>query len=148
MRILVLNGPNINFLGIREKDIYGTDTYETLVNTLLEHASTINIDIEIYQSNHEGDLIDKIQEAYYKGFDGIVFNPGGYTHTSISIRDAIKSVSIDTVEVHLTDINNREDFRKISYIKDVCIKTISGKGINGYIEALDYLKEYNESKNK
>lgn len=138
MKLFVINGPNINFLGIREKELYGTNTYSALVKELEDYALSKKIEIEIYQSNHEGDLIDKIQEAYYKGIDGIIINAGGYTHTSISIMDALKAVSIKTVEVHLTDIEKREDYRKVSYISNVAIKTFKGKGFASYIDAMDY----------
>ncbi len=146
MKVLVINGPNINFIGIREKELYGTETYNDLVNLINEHAKSLNIDVEVYQSNHEGDLIDKLQEAYFNKVDGIIINAGGLTHTSIALMDAIKSTSIKTIEVHLTDIDKREDFRKISYISLVAEKTIKGKGFASYTEALDYLKE-SESKN-
>lgn len=138
MKILVINGPNINMLGIREPDIYGAQTYDGLCKMLTKHGQEKNIDIEIYQSNHEGDLVDKIQEAYGNA-DGIVINPGAYTHTSIAILDAVKAVSIPTVEVHISDVSAREDFRQISYIRAACVKTIAGHGLNGYIEAVDFL---------
>ncbi|MGI6580225.1 MAG: type II 3-dehydroquinate dehydratase [Saccharofermentanales bacterium] len=141
MKILVLNGPNLNMLGIREPDQYGSETYTNLVNLINEHCSKKNYEVLILQSNHEGDLIDKIQDAYFEKIDGIVFNPGGYTHTSIALLDAIKAVSIPTVEVHISKIEEREAYRQISYIREACITTISGKGINGYIEAIDFLAE-------
>lgn len=142
MKILVLNGPNINFLGIREPDIYGKGTYNDLVEQIKEHAVSIGVDISFYQSNHEGDLVDRIQKAYYDKVDGIIFNPAAYTHTSVAILDAVKAVNIPTVEVHISAVDKREAFRQISYISKIAIKTISGKGFGGYIEALDYLKEY------
>ena len=133
MKILVLNGPNLNMLGIREPNIYGKETYQDLCNLINEFANNNNIEIEIYQSNHEGDLVDKIQQSYFNKVDGIVFNPAAYTHTSIALLDALKSVSIPCIEVHISDLSNREDFRQVSYVIKACIKTISGKGLNGYI---------------
>lgn len=138
MKILVLNGPNINMLGIREPGVYGTDSYADLCRAVRECAAGYEAEVEIYQSNHEGDLVDKIQDAYGK-FDGIVINPGAYTHTSIAILDALKSVSIPTVEVHLSKVEEREAFRQISYVRLAAVKTITGKGILGYIEAIDFL---------
>ena len=143
MKFLVLSGPNINMLGVREPGIYGSDSYDDLVRACEEKGKELGVETEIYQSNHEGDLIDKIQEAYGK-VDGIIFNPGGYTHTSVALRDAISAVKIDTVEVHISDVSAREDFRQISYIRDVCVKTISGRGISGYTEAIEFL--YNRKK--
>ena len=139
MKILVLNGPNINMLGIREPGAYGTDSFADLVALLERTAKEENIEIEQYQSNHEGCLVDKIQEAYGV-FDGIVINPAAYTHTSIAILDALKAVNIPAVEVHISDISRREDFRQISYAGMACMKTIAGHGINGYREAILYLK--------
>ena len=139
MKILVLNGPNINMLGIREPGVYGTDSFADLLVLLNRTAMEENIEIEQYQSNHEGCLVDKIQEAYGV-FDGIVINPAAYTHTSIAILDALKAVNIPAVEVHISDISRREDFRQISYAGMACMKTISGHGINGYREAILYLK--------
>lgn len=140
MRILIINGPNINMLGIREKNIYGSKNYKDLIKYIKEYTEDKDIEIEIYQSNSEGQIINKIQEAYNL-YDGIVINPAAYTHTSIAILDALKSVNIPTVEVHLTDVNKREDFRKISYVSYFSKKTIKGKGFDGYIEAIDFLKE-------
>ena len=139
MKILVINGPNINMLGIREPGVYGTDSFADLLALLERTAKEENIEIEQYQSNHEGCLVDKIQEAYGV-FDGIVINPAAYTHTSIAILDALKAVNIPAVEVHISDISRREDFRQISYAGMACMKTISGHGINGYREAILYLK--------
>ena len=139
MRILVLNGPNLNFLGIREPSIYGSNTYNDLCSLINDKANSENIDIEIYQSNSEGALVDKIQQAYFDNVDGIVINPAAYTHTSVAILDALKAVNIPTVEVHISDISTREEFRKHSYISLVAKKTIKGHGFNGYIEAIDYL---------
>ncbi len=139
MKILVLNGPNLNFLGIREPSIYGSNTYNDLCSLINDKANSENIDIEIYQSNSEGALVDKIQQAYFDKVDGIVINPAAYTHTSVAILDALKAVNIPTVEVHISDISTREEFRKHSYISLVAEKTIKGHGFNGYIEAIDYL---------
>ena len=139
MKILVINGPNLNMLGIREPQIYGSKTYTDLVNMIAAHCETQGIDVEIYHSNHEGDLVDKIQQAYANA-DSIVINPGAYTHTSIALLDAVKSVGIPTVEVHISDPDLREDFRKVSYIRLACIATVKGKGFDGYIEAIDLLK--------
>ena len=140
MKILVINGPNLNMLGIREPDHYGRETYADLVAKIERHCNEKGIDVEQYQSNHEGDLVDKIQSAY-KNADGIVMNPGAYTHTSIAILDAVKAVGIPTVEVHISKIEEREDFRQISYVRLACVKTITGHGTNGYIEAIDFLAE-------
>ena len=142
MKILVMNGPNLNMLGIREPALYGIGTYDALCKKIEDHANSLGIEIEIYQSNHEGALVDKIQEAYFRKTDGIVMNPGAYTHTSIALRDALGAVSIPTVEVHISDVDKREDFRKISYVRDLCIKTISGHGQDGYTEAIDFLADY------
>ena len=140
MKLLVINGPNINMLGIREPGIYGAENYTELCRAVRENAAGHGIEVEIYQSNHEGDLVDKIQAAY-GCVDGIVINPGAYTHTSIAILDAVKSVSIPTVEVHISKVEEREDFRQISYIRLAAVKTITGKGILGYLEAMDFLVE-------
>ena len=141
MKLLVINGPNINMLGIREPDIYGKETYETLLQKIQSHAETKGIALEVYQSNHEGCLVDKIQEAYFGKVDGIVINPGAYTHTSIALLDAVKSVAIPTVEVHISKVEEREAFRQISYIRAACIATVTGKGTDGYLEAMDILIE-------
>ena len=138
MKLLVLNGPNLNMLGIREPDIYGKETYDDLCRMVKEHAEKRGIDVALYQSNHEGDLIDRIQMAYGE-IDGIVFNPGGYTHTSVALCDAVKAVGIPTVEVHISDVASREDFRQISYIRAACIATVAGHGLKGYLEAMDLL---------
>lgn len=140
MRILIINGPNINMLGIRERDIYGKKTYKDLIKYIKDYVYNKDIEIEIYQSNSEGQIINKIQEAY-SFYDGIVINPAAYTHTSIAILDALKAVNIPTVEVHLTDVDNREEFRKISYVSYFAKKTIKGEGFDGYIKAIKYLKE-------
>ncbi len=138
MKILIINGPNLNMLGIREPKHYGKETYLDLIQKIQTHADSIGITVSFCQSNHEGDLVDYIQSAY-QTFDGIVINPGAYTHTSIAILDAVKSVGVPTVEVHISDVNSREEFRKISYIRAACQKTISGHGTNGYLEAIDFL---------
>ncbi len=140
MKFLVINGPNLNMLGIREPEIYGHTTYQDLENYIQNVAKDFDFEVEIYQSNHEGALIDRIQAAYQK-FDGIVINPAAYTHTSVGILDALKAVAIPTVEVHLSDISQRESFRQISYAGLACIKTIAGKGIEGYKLALEFLIE-------
>ncbi|MBS6446247.1 MAG: type II 3-dehydroquinate dehydratase [Clostridiales bacterium] len=140
MKILVINGPNLNLLGIREPAVYGHETYDDLIRKISEHAKIKKIDVSFVQSNHEGDLVDAIQSAYGK-FDGIVINPGAYTHTSIALLDAVKAVGIPTVEVHISDVNAREEFRRTSYIRAACVLTISGHGTDGYLEALDYLTE-------
>ncbi len=139
MKILVINGPNLNMLGIREPGHYGRETYADLVKKIEDYCNKENIECECYQSNHEGCLVDKIQEAYGK-VDGIVINPGAYTHTSIALLDAVKSVSIPTVEVHISKVEEREDFRQVSYIRLACVKTITGQGTDGYLQAIDYLK--------
>ena len=136
-KILVINGPNLNFLGIREPAIYGNNTYAALEDTIQKTATSMGFEVEIYQSNHEGCIVDKIQEAYNR-FDGIIINPAAYTHTSVAILDALKAVGLPTVEVHLSDINSREEFRKFSYISLYAAKTICGKGFDGYTEALDF----------
>lgn len=138
MKLRVINGPNINMLGIREPDIYGRVTYDDLVKMIEEHGKNKGIEIEVMQSNHEGDLVDMLQDCYQK-IDGIVINPGAYTHTSVAILDALKAVSIPAVEVHISDVDSRENFRQISYIRQACVKTISGHGTNGYLEAIDHL---------
>jgi 3-dehydroquinate dehydratase-2 len=139
MKILVLNGPNINMLGIREPQHYGRKNYEDLKSLVLENAE--GIEIEFYQSNHEGDLVDAIQNAYFQKVDGIIFNPAAYTHTSIALLDALKSVAIPTVEVHLSKVEEREDFRQKSYVGMYAQRTITGLGVDGYLMALDFLKD-------
>ena len=141
MKILILNGPNLNLLGLREPDIYGTESYQALLDSIDETCRKAEIEYDVFQSNHEGVLVDKIQEAYGK-FDGIIINPAAYTHTSVALLDALKAVGLPTVEVHLSDISRREPFRKISYVSAACVKTIAGKGFAGYWEALLFLKEY------
>ena len=138
MKILVINGPNINMLGIREKNIYGSETYEDLLRFCKDAADELGVEVSFFQSNHEGALVDTIQEAYGK-IDGIVINPAAYTHTSVAILDALKAVSIPTVEVHISDVPSREDFRQISYIRPYCIRTITGMRFEGYKEAMKEL---------
>ena len=140
MNILVINGPNINMLGLREPHLYGSQTYAALCEKIENYAKDNNVKVEFYQSNHEGCLVDCIQEAYGK-FDGIVINPAAYTHTSVAILDALKAVAIPAVEVHISDVSKREDFRQISYVRQYCEKTIAGHGFDGYTEAMEYLIE-------
>lgn len=141
MKILVINGPNINMLGIREKNIYGSGSYDELIRLIKDYCDQNSIEVEFYQSNHEGSIVDTIQEAYGK-FDGIVINPAAYTHTSVAILDALKAVNIPAVEVHISDISRREEFRQFSYITEACIQTIWGMGFEGYIEAVNILKKH------
>ena len=138
MKILIINGPNINMLGIREPDIYGSENYKTLCESVENHAKELGVEVSLFQSNHEGALVDEIQRAYGV-FDGIVINPAAYTHTSIALLDALKAVGIPTVEVHLSDINAREEFRRFSYVSLVAKKTICGLGFEGYRKALEFL---------
>ena len=138
MNILVINGPNLNMLGLREPELYGKQDYKALIKLIKEHAKKSGVNVALYQSNHEGDIVTKIQRAYKK-FDGIIINAGAYTHTSVAILDALKSVAIRTVEVHITDINKREEFRNKSFVSMFAEKVIVGKGFNGYLEAIDYL---------
>ena len=142
MKILVINGPNLNMLGVREPDIYGKETYDTLLEKIRTHCEKRGVEVSFYQSNHEGDLVDAIQGAYGV-MNGIVINPGAYTHTSIALLDAVKSVGIPTVEIHISDVASREEFRQVSYIRAACVKTICGKGTDGYLEAVDTLAEGN-----
>ena len=138
MKLLIINGPNLNMLGIREPDIYGKQNYETLVKMIEKKAKELCVEVSVYQSNHEGCIVDEIQKAY-GNFDGIVINPAAYTHTSVAIPDAIKAVGIPTAEVHISDINSREEFRRHSYTSCACILTIAGKGFDGYLEAMEHL---------
>ena len=148
MKILVINGPNINMLGIREPQIYGNRTYSDLLEKIKAYCNSKNIEVECFQSNHEGALIDKIQEAYFEKFDGIVINPAGYTHTSVAIADALKGVDIPFVEVHISKVDEREDFRKISFVRNYALATISGKGFEGYLDAIKMLENLqNNAKN-
>lgn len=142
MKILVLNGPNLNMLGIREPEVYGNDTYDDLVKMIKSYCNENNIEVNILQSNCEGKLVSMIQQAYFDKVDGIVFNPAAYTHTSIALLDALKSVNIPCVEVHISDVSVREDFRQVSYIRRACFKSIMGEGFNGYISAIKALVDY------
>ena len=139
MKILVINGPNLNFLGIREKAVYGNQDYGYLCNMIKEKAQNDGVEVDIFQSNHEGAIIDRLQEAYSDGTDGIVINPGAYTHTSVAILDALKCVGIPTIEVHISDVDSREEFRQTSYIRYYVKKTITGHGLAGYTEAMGNL---------
>lgn len=140
MKLLVINGPNLNMVGIREKHLYGARDFDALCAFVREQAAKLGVEVELYQSNHEGDLVDCIQAAYQR-IDGIVINPGAYTHTSVALLDAIKAVSIPACEVHLTDVNAREEFRRISYVRLACDKTFAGYGFDGYRMAMEYLVE-------
>ncbi|MBR1989191.1 MAG: type II 3-dehydroquinate dehydratase [Firmicutes bacterium] len=141
MKILVMNGPNLNMLGIREPDKYGRETYDDLLTKIKSHCKERGIEVDFYQSNHEGALVDRIQQAYFDNTDAIVINPGAYTHTSIALLDAVKSVMIPTAEVHISNVKEREDFRQVSYIRAACCFTVMGHGTDGYLEAIDYLHE-------
>lgn len=141
MKIFVINGPNLNLLGLREPEHYGNGTYYELVTMISQYAADKNIEVELFQSNHEGALVDEIQRAYFEGADGIVINPGAYTHTSVALLDAVKAVKLPTVEVHISNVAEREAFRQISYIRSACVKTIVGEGFNGYLHAIDALAE-------
>ena len=140
MKIMVINGPNLNMLGIREPGIYGSESYEDLIKLIEKEAGSLGIEAVCLQSNHEGQIIDWIQQAYFEHFDGIVINPGGYTHTSVSIADALRAVApLPAVEVHISDVNNREDFRRISFTAPCCTAVVSGEGIRGYLRAIRIL---------
>ncbi len=139
MKLLVINGPNLNFLGIREKGIYGTQNYQYLLDMIQNKAKEIDCEIECFQSNHEGAIIDKIQESYFDGTEGIVINPGAYTHYSYAIRDALASITAPKVEIHISDITQREEFRQVSVTKEVCDHQIYGQGLNGYLMAIDFV---------
>ena len=141
MNILVINGPNLNMLGIREPALYGSGTYEALCGKIQTYCESKCLNVQFYQSNHEGALVDRIQAAYYDGTDAIVINPGAYTHTSIALLDAVKAVGIPTAEVHISKVEEREDFRQVSYIRAACVATVTGKGFDGYLEAIDILME-------
>lgn len=148
-KILIVNGPNLNFLGIREKAVYGTENYNYLVEMLQKKGQELGVETDVYQSNHEGAIIDKLQESYYdKDIIGVVINPGAYTHYSYAIHDALKSVFVTKVEVHISDIMNREDFRKVSVTAPACDRQIYGKGLPGYLEAMDYVMEQYRKKQK
>ena len=142
MKFLVINGPNLNFLGIREPNIYGAQTFVQLLRFIEAAAQAEGVEVECFQSNHEGAIVDAIQQAYFNHIDGIVINPAAYTHTSVAILDALKAVNIPAVEVHLSDIYTRDEFRHVSYPSLVCKKSIYGKGFEGYREAIQFLKEY------
>lgn len=139
MKLLVINGPNLNMLGIREPNIYGSQTYDALCASISKHAVELGVSVECYQSNYEGDLVTKIQDAYFSHVDGIVLNPAAYTHTSVALLDALKAVQIPTVEVHISAIDKREEFRQISYVRPACVTAIWGHGFEGYLEAMDVL---------
>ncbi len=139
MKILVLNGPNLNFLGIREPSVYGTGTYGELTALIEAHAAMRGVSVKCLQTNHEGVLVDMIQAAYHEHYDGIILNPGAYTHTSVALLDAVKAVGIPTVEVHISDLSQREEFRQRSYVRAACVRTIMGKGFQGYLDAMDHL---------
>ena len=141
MKLLIVNGPNLNMLGIREPEHYGRETYEDLIQKIDAYCASRGIEAAFYQSNHEGDLVDHIQEAYFAGMDGIIINPGAYTHTSIALLDAVNAVKLPTVEVHISAVETREDFRQVSFIRAACIATITGQGTDGYLRAVDQLME-------
>lgn len=145
MKILVINGPNINMLGLREPDHYGKETYAQLLDKINQYATEQGIDVTCFQSNHEGEIVDQIQQAY-GAFDGIVINPAAYTHTSVAILDAVKSVSIPTVEIHISKVEEREAFRQVSYVRAACIDTITGLGTDGYLRAIDRLMRHLQEK--
>ena len=138
MKILVINGPNLNMLGIREPALYGNRSYDALLSLIGDHCKKRGVEVEFFQSNHEGALVDRIQEAY-GNVDGIVMNPAAYTHTSVALLDALKAVAIPTVEVHISDVSAREDFRQVSYVRQACVATIAGRGFDGYLDAIDLL---------
>lgn len=146
MKFLLLNGPNLNMLGIREPAVYGTGTYKELLEYAADFAVELGVEIECCQSNHEGDLVDAIQRAYFEDMDGIILNPGGYTHTSVALLDAVKAVALPTVEVHISKMETREDFRQHSYVRAACVKTITGQGFAGYRQAAEFLVEYLRNK--
>jgi 3-dehydroquinate dehydratase-2 len=143
MKLLVINGPNLNMLGIREPEHYGRETYADLVRKIECHCEKKGISVEVYQSNHEGDLVDKLQSAYGTA-EGIVLNQGAYTHTSIAILDAVKAVALPTVEVHISKVEEREEFRRVSYVRSAGVRTVTGHGTDGYLEAIDFLAEGRE----
>ena len=145
MKILVIHGPNLNMLGIREPNIYGKQTYQDLVNLIRDYAESNNLEVSFFQSNHEGALVDAIQQAYFDGVEGILINAGAYTHTSLAILDALKSTGIPSVEVHISNPKNREEFRHFSYLSQYCFATIQGKGFPGYLEAIDVLIAHKEN---
>lgn len=144
-KIVVINGPNLNFLGIREKSVYGKETYKDLILLINEKAKELNVEIETFQSNCEGAIIDKIQQCYFDNVEGIIINPGAYTHYSYAIRDAISSVNIPTIEVHISNVYEREAFRHVSVTKEVCVEQIYGKGIDGYLIAMENILNYSNN---
>ncbi len=144
MTLLVVNGPNLNLLGIREPDIYGKNTYQDLIDKIKDYAAQSGDEVSFFQSNHEGALVDAIQQAYFDGVEGIVINPAAYTHTSVALLDALKAVRIPAVEVHISAVNEREAFRQVSYVRAACIACVSGKGFDGYLEAMDVLHKHKE----
>ena len=146
MKLLVINGPNLNLLGLREPAHYGTENYQQLLDKIQKYSDEKGHSVSFFQSNHEGALVDAIQQAYFDGVEGIVINPAAYTHTSVAILDAVKSVSIPTVEVHISKVEQREDFRQVSYIRAACVATVSGLGTDGYLRAIDRLEEYYASR--
>ena len=139
MKILVINGPNLNFLGIREKAVYGNESYNTLMTMILKKGAELGVEVETYQSNHEGAIIDRLQQAYYDKTDGVIINPGAYTHYSYAIHDALKSIFVPKVEVHISDINTREEWRRVSVTAPACDRQIVGHGFDGYLEAMEYI---------
>ena len=142
MLILAINGPNMNLLGVRQPEIYGNTDYKSFISMLEAEAKRLGVELQCFQSNHEGALVDAIQQAYFDHVDGIIINPAAYTHTSVALLDAVKAVGIPTVEVHVSDPDTREDFRRVSYIRQACVKTIRGHGLDGYTEALRFLYDY------
>ena len=143
MKFMVINGPNLNMVGIQEPSVYGKKTYGELLEMIREEAARQNDEVTLLQSNHEGDLVDRIQRAYFDGYDGIVINPGGYTHTSVAIADAVKAVApLPVVEVHISDVEKREEFRKISYLRPYCLATVAGYGFDGYLMAMRRIREH------
>lgn len=147
MKILVINGPNINFLGIREKSVYGAEDYDYLLNLIASKGQECGCEMEVFQSNHEGAIIDRLQDSYFDGTEGIVINPGAYTHYSYAIRDALASIVVPKVEIHISDITRREEFRKVSVTAPVCDKQIYGQGLNGYLMAIDSVIEMAKNRN-
>ena len=149
MKIYVLNGPNLNLLGVREPAVYGNESYEDLMQKIEAYAKERGVLVRLLHSNHEGALVDYIHEGYFEKIDGIVFNPGAYTHTSIALLDALKATGIPTVEVHISKIEEREAFRQISYVRSACVKTVTGQGIAGYLQAMDFLYDlFSKGENK
>lgn len=146
MKILVINGPNINFLGIREKSVYGTENYDYLLNLIAEKGQECGCELEVFQSNHEGAIIDRLQDSYFDGTEGIVINPGAFTHYSYAIRDALASIVVPKVEIHISDITKREEFRKVSVTAPVCDKQIYGQGLKGYLMAIDSVIEMSQAR--